>query len=387
MTKVKPDIDLMLKLLAIPGKSGEEGKVATFVTQVLRRAGVKASAIRHDTAHKKSPRGGEVGNLIVQLPGTVKGPRRMLMAHMDTVPICVGCKPVKRGGYVVSADPKTGLGADNRSGVGAALTAALYLVKHKPAHPPMTFFFPVQEEVGLVGSRYVTKSMLGNPKLAFNFDGCSPAKLTVGATGAYRMTIDVRGVASHAGVAPEHGVSAVTIAGLAIASLERDGWLAKVTKRGGKGTSNIGVIEGGAATNVVTNHVRLRAEARSHNPTFRKRMLKAFVDSFEKAAKRVRNQAGQTGRVTIASSLDYEAFELKHDEACVRVAQAAVRAAGGEPILNVCNGGLDANYLTQMGIPTVTMGAGQQHAHTVDERLNLADYAKACEIAVKLACG
>ena len=47
--------------------------------------------------------------------------------------------------------------------------------------------------------------MLGKPKLAFNFDGGSPAKLTIGATGGYRMTIDIQGLASHAGNRPERG--------------------------------------------------------------------------------------------------------------------------------------------------------------------------------------
>ena len=67
-------------------------------------------------------------------------------------------------------------------------------------------------------------SKLGKPKLAFNFDGGSPPKLTIGATGGYRMTIDIRGLASHAGNRPEEGVSAIAIASLAIADLVKNGW-------------------------------------------------------------------------------------------------------------------------------------------------------------------
>lgn len=381
------DLDLIMRLMAIPGKTGEEREIASFVEQMLRQAGAKSSQIQYDDAHQRCPRGGQVGNLIVQLPGTIKGPRRMLMAHMDTVPICVGCKPVKRGGYVVSADPATGLGADNRSGVGAVLTAAMHILKHKPAHPPVTFLFAVQEEVGLSGSRYVKKSLLGKPKFAFNFDGGSPAKLTIGATGAYRMQFDLYGIASHAGVAPHHGVSAVTIAGLAIASLQRDAWLGKIEKGKKKGTSNIGVIEGGSAINVVTNHVRVRAEVRSHDPVFRKKLLNTFIAAFEKAAKQVRNVAGQTGYAKVDFQLDYEAFKLSESEPCVKIAGQAVRDAGGEPFTDISNGGLDANYMKVHGIPTVTMGAGQQHAHTVEEKLNISDYTRACRIATLLATG
>ena len=74
------------------------------------------------------------------------------------------------------------------------------------------------------------KSLLGKPKLAFNFDGGSPAKLTIGATGGYRMTIDIRGLASHAGSAPAEGVSAIAIASLAIADLVKNGWHGQIAK-------------------------------------------------------------------------------------------------------------------------------------------------------------
>ena len=41
----------------------------------------------------------------------------------------------------------------------------------------------------------------------------------------------------------------------------------------------------------------------------------------------------------------------------------AVRAEGGEPELAISNGGLDANWLTAHGIPTVTLGCGQRNIH------------------------
>ena len=57
--------------------------------------------------------------------------------------------------------------------------------------------------MGLQGSQRVSKASLGNPRLAFNWDGGGAARLVVGATGAYRMLFEVGGVASHAGGAPE----------------------------------------------------------------------------------------------------------------------------------------------------------------------------------------
>ena len=171
--------------------------------------------------------------------------------------------------------------------------------------------------------------MLGKPKLAFNFDGGSPAKLTIGATGGYRMTIDIHGLASHAGGAPAEGVSAIAIASLAIADLVKNGWHGQIVKGRHVGTSNVGVIHGGEATNVVTDHVQLRAEARSHDPKFRQRIVKEIERAFERAARAVRNTAGQARHACeFDGRLDYESFRLARDEPCVVAAMAAVRGRG-----------------------------------------------------------
>ncbi|MBS0209164.1 MAG: M20/M25/M40 family metallo-hydrolase [Planctomycetes bacterium] len=373
--------------MGIEGLSGHETKVRDYVIGQLLDAGLPRSAVKIDTAHTRSPLGGETGNLIVQLPGTLRGARRLLMAHLDTVPLCAGSQPKLNGRQIRSANPATGLGADDRAGVAVVLTAALEILRRKLPHPPLTFFWPVQEEVGLHGAQFVDIKLLGKPALAFNWDGGPANKLSVGATGAYRIAIEITGLASHAGVAPEKGVSAITIAGLAIAELERGGWLGKVTQGKSSGTSNIGVINGGAATNVVTDRVALRAECRSHDPRFRKQMLRTIETAFKQAARRVKSAGGATGKVTIASRLDYESFRLADNEACVVAAEGALRATGAEPLRAIGNGGLDANWMTAHGIPTVTLGCGQQDVHTTSETLNVDEFERACRVALRLAVG
>ncbi|MBN1910643.1 MAG: M20/M25/M40 family metallo-hydrolase, partial [Pirellulales bacterium] len=241
----EPDLkqaeQLLMKLLSIPGVSQQEGKVAEFITKELRSAGVSADAIQTDDANKRTPGGGEVGNLVCHLPGTVQGPRRLFMAHMDTVPLALGVKPVVRGKEIVPQQKDKALGGDNRSGVAVVLGTALEVLRQKLPHPPLTFLWTVQEELGLKGMTHARASLLRKPKLAFNFDGSSPEKITIGATSGYRMTIEIQGVASHAGVRPEGGVNAITIASLAIAQLHNDGWLGLVVKGNRTGTSNIGV--------------------------------------------------------------------------------------------------------------------------------------------------
>jgi tripeptide aminopeptidase len=376
---------LLYDLLPIPGRSGQEKDAAEYVAQKLLQAGADPMWVRNDDVLRHSPFGGDCGNLIFRLPGTIPGNRRLLSAHLDTVPLCVGARPVRRGNYLYPADKKTGLGGDDRAGAAVILAAALEILKRRLPHPPLTFLWTVQEEIGLYGARYAKLGLLGRPRLAYNFDGRSPEKIVTGATGAYRLDIQIDGIASHAGNVPELGVSAIAIASLAIARLHEEGWHGKIEKHGKSGTSNVGIIRGGDATNVVTPHVEVRAKARSHDPRFRLRIVRAVERAFQQAARQVRNAKRQHGSVRIASRMDYESFRLPEDDPSLLAAEAAIRRLGGKPFRAISNGGLDANWLTARGIPTVSLGCGQENAHTQAERLNLHQFRKACRIALLLA--
>lgn len=381
----KRAVDLVMEMMAIPGRSGQESKIADFIMRRLREAGIPDAAMSFDGAAKQSPAGGEIGNLVVKLPGTVRGSRRLLMAHIDTVPLCVGARPVRKGNVIASRDAHTALGADNRAGASVVLNAVLEIQRRQLPHPPLTLLWPVQEEIGLYGARFANLNKLGGPKLCFNWDGSAPNIATIGATGDYVMHIDIEGIASHAGVHPERGVSAAAIASLAIADLVENGWHGLIVRGSHTGTSNIGIVHGGDATNVVMPQLTLRAEARSHDPKFRSQIVAAFRQAFEGAARRVTSDTGRTGRVVFDAELKYESFLLSEDEPCVQAALAAVRAAGLEPETRVSNGGLDANWLSARGLPTVTLGCGQQDVHTTDETLHVESYLQACRIGLALA--
>ncbi|MGA2033197.1 MAG: M20/M25/M40 family metallo-hydrolase [Thermoguttaceae bacterium] len=378
---------LLMELLAIPGISCHELRVMEFLDAKLRQAGIGDSSIQFDQAHRHSPHGGDVGNLLCRLSGSRPGKRRLLLAHVDTVPICQATVPVRRGRWILSGNKRSGLGADDRTGAAAILAAALELVRQGLPHPPLTFLWTVQEEIGLAGARHVRLGLLGRPHMAFNFDGGAVDKITVGATGGYRMTIGVTGIAAHSGACPERGVNAITIAALAIAELQREGWLGRIEKQGRTGTSNIGVIHGGEATNVVAPLVVLRAEARSHERAFREEIVRAFQEAFGKAARSVGNAEGACGKVEFDGELDYEAFRLSDDDPSALAAESALRQLGSRPVRNISNGGLDANWLFARGIPTVSLGCGQVDGHTVSERVDRQEFHRACRLALRLALG
>ncbi len=377
----------VMNLMAVRGGSGQEAGVCSRIQDELRRAGVPDSAMHIDSACRRSPIGGNTGNLIVRLKGTRRGPRRLLMAHMDTVPLAVDSEPVQDGDWIRPRSPDTALGADDRSGCAVVLTAVLELLRQGLPHPPLTLLFTVQEEVGLIGARLLAHGKLGNPQLCFNWDGRDPADLIIGAVGATYVDVCISGIASHAGVHPEAGVNAAVVAAVATSRLHREGWHGQVVQGRSRGTSNIGIVRGGSATNVVMPEMTVRAEARSHSRAFRSRIVRAYRRAFQEAAGDVKNADGQTASVTVTEDTRYEPFRIPRSAAAVKAAIAAVRACGIRPRTSVCDGGLDANWMTAHGFPTVTLGCGQYHIHTVDERLHIPEFLAACRIAGTLAQG
>jgi tripeptide aminopeptidase len=389
----KAAVARLMRFLAIQGITGEEEAIGREIAAALKELGVPAGAIRLDDANTRIPVPTQTGNLIVDLPGrgTLHNqPRLMFMTHMDTVPLCAGAKPKVKGRKIVNT-VKTALGGDNRTGCAVLVTLAAELARQNLDHPPITLLFCVREESGLWGARYVEKADLGSPVMAFNYDGGSANNVVVGAVGADRWEVEILGRASHAGGAPERGISSTMILGLALAEVQAGGWFGKVVKGKKQGTSNVGPVTGGDgrpagdATNVVTDYVHVRGESRSHDPKFFKQITAAYKAAFEKAAKKVKNSEGKTGRIKFKVRTDYHPFRIKDSLPVVKRAVAAVSEGGGKPNIRATNGGLDANWMVRHGIPTVTFGAGQNEAHTIDEWINLDDFEEGCALAVRLA--
>ena len=377
-------VDHLMNLLAQPGPSGAERPVARETIRRLRAAGVKSTWIREDRANRRIPVPFEMGNLIVQLPGTIKGPRLMFASHLDTVPLCRGAIPVRKGGRIVPKG-KTGLGGDNRTAVAALVTLAETLLKHAIPHPPLTLLFTVGEETGLWGARFVEPRDLGNPVMGFNIDGGTPAEICVGAVGADRWEVDVHGISAHAGCHPEQGASAALMAAQAIERAARDGWFGLIRKGAKRGTSNVGIVRGGEATNQVTDHVYVKGESRSHDAAFCRAITAAWEKSFREAAKAVRTKGGRSGSANFRSTRDYDAFRLSEKEPVVQRTLDVARKLGWKPSLKVIDGGLDANYFNVKGVPSVTLGAGQHNVHTIEEYIEVREYLDACRLVLALA--
>ena len=326
----------------------------------------------------------------MDLPGTVAGPRIMFATHLDTVPLCAGAKPRVEGRRIV-ADGTTALGGDNRTGCGVLVSLAETLLRQKLPHPPITLLFTVREESGLHGARELRASDVGSPVMCFNVDGQRPEDLIIGAIGQENWEVEIHGKATHAGLAPEKGISATLVGATALAEAAREGWFGKVTKPDGYGTSNVGIFGGrngksaGDATNVVTDYAFVRGEARSPESAFASKIAEGFKEAFVKAQALVKNVEGEAAKMEFRHVPAYPPFRLAEDSPATRLAVSALGTLGIKPNLVFSPGGLDANWLDKHGIPTVTIGAGQREVHTIKEYVELDEYLTGCRLAVLLA--
>ncbi|MCX7592124.1 MAG: M20/M25/M40 family metallo-hydrolase [Kiritimatiellae bacterium] len=386
--KVQEKIALkyLVDLLRIPGPPGDEAKVRQYIVSECLALGVPRKCISSDSAWKQSEYGGNTGNLYVRLDGKRGAERRLLATHMDTVPPAVGSKPVRKGNRIVNTAPGTALGGDARAGCAALLYAIRSLVAREGNHPPLTFLFTVQEEVGLVGARGLDLAALGPelPAMGFEFDGGPANELVTAIIGTERINIHVKGIAAH-GSRPQKGVSAAMIEALALAELGRNGWFGYVKKREGDARTNLGILKGGTGSNVVMPELYALAEVRSHSRAFRKKVIRVWQKAFERAASRVRNEDGKTGRVSFTPGPTYEPFALAHDSPVVELAKKAARACGIRPKLITHDGGMDANHFVAFGIPTVSVGIGSFKAHSPDEYVDLRHFLLCCRLAIALS--
>lgn len=181
----------------------------------------------------------------------------------------------------------------------------------------------------------------------------------------------ILGKTAHAGVAPEKGISAITLAAKAIAKMK----LGRIDE---ETTANIGRFEGGKATNIVCDEVFILAEARSINKEKLDEQTNHMKETFETVAQ------NYGGRAEVEVELMYPGFSVEENEVVVKVAKEAVRQIGRTPVVGVSGGGSDANIISSFGIPTVNLSVGYEEIHTTNERMPIEELEKLADLLLEI---
>jgi tripeptide aminopeptidase len=353
MANVQRDrvVQEFIELCRIDSPAREEAAIAVVLEQRLRALGLE---VRNDG------RGPSTGNLIGRLPATGPGQPILLTAHMDTVEPGRGVQPRLIDDVVCSDGVSTILGADCKAGVVAILEGLRVLQERGMPGPLVEVVITWGEEIGHLGARELDFSEF-DAKLGFCLDALCPVGTIVNQAPGYDWVRAVfKGRGAHAGVEPELGVSAIVAAAHAIAAME----LGRIDA---ETTSNIGLIRGGTARNAVPSEVIIEGEARSRDAG----KLAAQVEHLRSCFNAGARAAG--AEVDVEVEHEFLAYQISPGAPVARLALAAGRRAGLEPIFAATGGGSDANNFNAAGLPMVVLGIGCSGAHTVNERIAISE--------------
>jgi tripeptide aminopeptidase len=354
-------------MVATPSHSRRERALADLVKRRLDDLGC---LVEEDGTGERI--GGDTGNLIARLPGNPSLEPVLFSAHLDRVDNPGRITAVVREGEDrITSDGTTILGADDASGLAAIIDAVRRIRAEGVPHGDVEIVLTVAEEVGLKGSRWLDTSRLRS-KLGYVLDCGGPLGVLVNQAPTQKsVLVTIRGLSSHAGMAPEKGISAIRVGAVALASL-REGRLSPLS------TSNFGVIKGGKATNIVCDLLEIVGEARSHDRS----ELDAYVAAAAAAFRTAASDAGATAE--LAWNLEYEAFHVPEGERVLEVAAGALAEIGLEASVVRGGGGLDANNLNLAGIPCVGVSTGYDNVHTPMEEQSISQLVECGRLAATI---
>ncbi len=351
---------IFLDLLAFNSPHGQERECARYCADVLADAGFLCQLDR-------------AGNVLAQKAGPVtEAPRLFFSAHTDTVQPTAGLVVREEEGMFLTSG-ETILGADDKAGLAEILEGMLALSDSGAAHGDLQVVLTTGEEVGLLGAKALAPEVVAG-SMGFVFDASGPVGTVITAAPTHdNLDAHLIGRAAHAGFAPEEGVSALEIACRAVSRM-RLGRIDPET------TANVGTLHGGTWNNIVAEHAHVTLEARSRNPA----TLDAQVAHMEACFREAAAELG--GQADLLRHRDYSGYTWTLEDPLVRLAADAWRACvGREPGFRPTGGGSDANVFNAMGVPTVVLTCGYVDAHTVYERISMADLEQGALWAAHLA--
>ncbi|MGD0622817.1 MAG: M20/M25/M40 family metallo-hydrolase [Thermacetogeniaceae bacterium] len=343
-----------IRLAEIASPSFRERQIADYLKH--RLAGFGLDVAEDDTGGRI---GGDAGNIYACLPGDKNRAALFLCAHMDMVNPANGVKVMFQDG-VFRSEGSTVLGGDDKAGI-AAIIEVLEMLRQQPApHGDLEILFTVGEEQGLLGSKHFDCSRLKS-QFGYVLDSSGdPGTMITAAPAQNKLDITIKGRAAHAGIEPERGINAIQVAGQALARLP----LGRIDA---ETTSNMGVIQGGKATNIIPDSCFIQGEVRSLDRAKMDSLTSRIVSEFTGVAE----AAGAGSEVRVI--FQYPEFRLDQDLPVFRIAVGAAGKVGLKVGFETSGGGSDANIINATGRTAANLGIGMRQVHTTDEFLRLSD--------------
>jgi acetylornithine deacetylase len=219
--------ELTKHLMSIPSVSGTEGKVGEFLDSHLRSLGYRVE--RQNVTHDRFN--------VIAFAGD---PHVMMCTHIDTVPPTL---PIRE-----DDDYLYGRGACDTKGIIAAMLEAGERLR-RDGTTNFGYLFVVAEETDSSGAK-AANTLKWNTKYTIVGEP-TENQLARAQKGSMMATLTVKGRAAHSGY-PEQGISAIDNLLEVLADVQKEDWGNDPVL--GKGTVNIGFLQGGERANIVAAH-------------------------------------------------------------------------------------------------------------------------------------
>jgi tripeptide aminopeptidase len=361
-------------LCEIDSPSTQEGRVAAYLKSIFAEMG--AEVIEDESAEET---GSDCGNLFIRFPdGGLDREPVFFNCHMDTVLPAIGVQ-VKREGEIFSSAGDTVLGSDDKAGI-AALVEVMHTLQEKNIpYSPVEYVFTTCEEVGLLGVKALDPAFI-HAKIGYALDSSGINRVVTGAPAANRITAEIKGLAAHAGLSPEKGINAIHLAAKAMARL-------KLGRLDSESTANIGLIEGGTASNIIPESVLLKGEVRSHSLNLLAEHTEHIRSAFQAEIDNWIDPDGRAaGRPSLDFSIidDYPVMKLERDSAVIKRVEAAAAALDRKLDYVVAGGGSDANIFNSYSLQCAILSTGMEKVHSTRETITLSDMTLTAELVMAI---
>jgi peptidase T. Metallo peptidase. MEROPS family M20B len=346
----------------------------------------------------------EYGYVTATLPANIEtsAPVVSFLAHMDTSPSASGANVKPRlienydgqdivlnaeknillsprdfpellehkGERLVVTDGTTLLGADDKAGIAAIISAMAYLIAHPEVpHGKLRVGFTPDEEVG-EGVKFFDVPAFG-ADFAYTVDGGKAGEFSYETFNAAGAKIKINGRSVHPGTAKGRLKSAAQVA-IDFHNLLPVFDRAEHTE-GREGFIHLTEMAGEAESAHLTYIIRDHDEA----------AFARLKQEVQHAADFINQRYGES---TLELEIRDQYFNMrKMIEArpeIIEVARQAYRAVGFEPVEEAVRGGTDGSRLSYMGLPTPNIFTGGHNGHGRFEYLSVDALEKATEVVV-----
>lgn len=277
-----------------------------------------------------------------------------------------------KGQELITTDGNTLLGADDKAGVAAIMTAMEYLIVHPEIrHGKIRVGFTPDEEVGKGADHFDVEKF--GAEFAYTVDGGEIGELEYETFNASQGYVTVKGRNVHPGSAKNKMLNSTLVA------MEFNAML-PVNERpefteGREGFIHLMGIEG------TVESTRMMYLIRDHDRKVFEHRKSVFL-----AAGDFLNQRYGEGTVEVKATDIYYNMREKIEPVfhIVELAMQAMRSLEIEPILTPVRGGTDGSRLSYMGLPCPNLFTGGLYPHGRYECVPTQSLEKAAEVIVKI---